>query len=310
MKSFKYFLAAGLLAASLGLRAQSPGEKPYLVKSFPADGFKSLRMLTSGGNVTVTGQSSGEARIEMYVRASNWNDKLSDAEIKERLEKYYEVEISKDATSVNATAKRRQDVRWSQQDNGLSISFRAYVPAGVAADLKTSGGNVSLENLNGQQTAATSGGNIDVKNGKGDANLRTSGGNIGIDTFSGNVDAVTSGGNISAEDVKGGIKLKTSGGNLHLASVSGSLEAKTSGGNIDARITELGERISLVTSAGDVDVKMPLNRGMDLDLKGNRVKIAMSNFNGVVEDDRVQGKLNGGGIPVTISTSGGNVHVN
>ena len=309
MKSFKYFLAAGLLAASLGLRAQSPGEKPYLVKSFPADGFKSLRMLTSGGNVTVTGQSSGESRIEMFVRANNWNDKLSDAEIKERLEKYYEVEISKDATTVNATAKRRQDVKWSQE-NGLSISFRAYVPAGVAADLKTSGGNVSLENLNGEQVAATSGGNIDVKNVKGNANLRTSGGNIGIGTFSGNMDAITSGGNISAEDVKGGIKLKTSGGNLSLTSVSGNLEAQTSGGNIDARITELGERVSLVTSAGDVDVQMPLNKGMDLDLKGNRVKIAMSNFKGVVEDDRVQGKLNGGGIPVTISTSGGNVRVN
>ena len=309
MKSFKYFLAAGLLAASLGLRAQSPGEKPYLVKSFPADGFKSLRMLTSGGNVTVTGQSSGESRIEMFVRANNWNDKLSDAEIKERLEKYYEVEISKDATTVNATAKRRQDVKWSQE-NGLSISFRAYVPAGVAADLKTSGGNVSLENLNGEQVAATSGGNIDVKNVKGNANLRTSGGNIGIGTFSGNMDAITSGGNISAEDVKGGIKLKTSGGNLSLTSVSGNLEAQTSGGNIDASITELGERVSLVTSAGDVDVQMPLNKGMDLDLKGNRVKIAMSNFKGVVEDDRVQGKLNGGGIPVTISTSGGNVRVN
>jgi DUF4097 and DUF4098 domain-containing protein YvlB len=302
-------LAAGLLAASLGLRAQSPDEKPYLVKSFPADGFKSLRMLTSGGNVTVTGQSSGEARIEMYVRASNWDDKLSDAEIKERLEKYYEVEISKDATSVNATAKRRQDVKWAQE-NGLSISFRAYVPMGVATDLKTSGGNVSMENLNGQQTAATSGGNIEVKNVKGNATVRTSGGNIEVDGFNGTLDAITSGGNIEAEDAKGGLKLRTSGGNLELSSVSGNLEAQTSGGNIEARITELGERISLTTSSGDVDVKMPLDQGMDLDLKGNEVKINMKNFKGVVEDDRVQGKLNGGGIPVTISTSSGNVDVN
>ncbi len=309
MKAFKYFLAAGLLAAALGLRAQSPGDTPYQVKSFPADGFKSLRVLTSGGNVTVTGQSSGEARIEMYVRGNDSRDELSDAEIKERLDKYYEVDISKDANTVNATAKRKQGIEWSRE-NALSISFRAFVPAGVTTDLKTSGGNVSLENLNGEQKAATSGGNIDVKNLKGNAEVRTSGGNIGIDGFNGNLDAVTSGGNIDARDAKGGIKLRTSGGNLSLASVSGNLEAQTSGGNIDARITELGERISLVTSAGDVDVKMPLNKGMDLDLKGNRVKIAMNNFKGVVEEDRVQGKLNGGGIPVTIHTSGGNVEVN
>ena len=309
MKSFKYLLAAGLLAASLGVRAQSTGDKPYQVKSFPSGGFKTLRMLTSGGNVTVNGQNGGEARIEMYVRGNNWNDELSEAEIKERLEKYYEVKVSQDGATLNATAKRKQGIEWSQK-NALSISFRAYVPAGVTTDLKTSGGNVSLENMNGEQQAATSGGNIDVKNLKGNATVRTSGGNIEIETFNGNLEAITSGGNISAEDARGGLKLRTSGGNLHLASVSGNLEAKTSGGNIDARITELGERISLVTSAGDVDVDMPLNKGMDLDLKGSRVKIDMKNFKGVVEDDRVHGKLNGGGIPVTISTSGGNVEVN
>ncbi len=309
MKSFKHFLAAGLVAASLGLRAQGVGDKPYQTKSFPADGFKTLRMLTSGGNVTVNGQNGGEARIEMYVRGNNSNDELSDAEIKERLDKYYEVNISKDATTLTATAKRKEGIEWSQ-NNSLSISFRAYVPAGITTDLKTSGGNVSLENLNGEQKATTSGGNISVDNLKGNANVRTSGGNISIDGFNGNLDATTSGGNISAENAKGGIKLRTSGGNLSLGSVSGNLDAQTSGGNIDARITELGERISLITSAGDVAVKMSLNKGIDLDLKGNRVKIDMDNFKGVVEDDRVQGKLNGGGIPVTIRTSGGNVEVN
>ncbi len=309
MKSLKYFLAAGLLAVSLGLRAQDADDKPYQTKSFPASGVKSLRVLTSGGNVTVTGQSSGEARIEMYVWGNNSNDELSDAEIKERLEKYYDVDISQDATTVNATAKRKQGIEWSRE-NALNISFKAYVPSGVATDLKTSGGNVSMENLNGEQNAATSGGNIDVKNGKGNAVVRTSGGNIEVDGFNGTLDAITSGGNIRAEDAKGGLKLRTSGGNLDLASVAGSLEAQTSGGNIDARITELGERVSLTTSAGDVDVKMPLDKGMDLDLKGNQVKINMKNFKGVVEEDRVQGKLNGGGIPVNISTSSGDVHVN
>jgi hypothetical protein len=309
MKLFKYLLAAGLLAASPGLRAQNPDEKPYQTKSFPADGFRTLRVLTSGGNVTVTGQSSGEARIEMYVRGNNSHDQLSEAEIKERLEKYYDVDISKDATTVNATAKRKQNIKWSQE-NALSISFRAYVPAGVATDLKTSGGNVLLQSLSGEQQAATSGGNIEIRNGKGNAVVRTSGGNIDIDAFNGTLDAITSGGNIEARDARGGVKLRTSGGNLRLASVSGNLDAQTSGGNIDARITELGERISLNTSAGDVSVQMPLDKGMDLDLRGNQVKINMKNFKGVVEDDRVQGKLNGGGIPVTISTSGGDVHVN
>ena len=55
---------------------------------------------------------------------------------------------------------------------------------------------------------------------------------------------------------------------------------------------------------------MPLDQGMDLDLSGDRVSIAMQNFKGTIEDDRVKGQLNGGGIPVRIATSGGNVRVN
>jgi autotransporter translocation and assembly factor TamB len=53
-----------------------------------------------------------------------------------------------------------------------------------------------------------------------------------------------------------------------------------------------------------------MDKGMDLDLQGDRVQIAMNNFDGLVENDRVKGKLNGGGIPVRIHTSGGRVKIN
>jgi hypothetical protein len=201
MKALKTLLTAGLLALSAAVAAQN--DKPYLTKSFPAAGFKHLKVETSGGGLTVVGQDAGEARIEMYVRGNN--GALSDAEIKERLEKYYQVNIDKDATTLTAIAKRVGDDNWNW---------------------------------------------------------------------------------------------------------SGSLEAHTSGGGIHADITGLGDRLSLSTSGGSIEVKMPMDKGMDLDLKGSKVQVAMNNFNGVVEDDRVQGKLNGGGIPVSIHTSGGRVRIN
>jgi DUF4097 and DUF4098 domain-containing protein YvlB len=243
----------------------------------------------------------------MSVWANNGNDDLSESDIKSRLEQDYSITISKDASTLTAIAKRTNTNNWK---NALSVSFKVYVPSGVASDLRTSGGNVTLANLNGEQKGVTSGGNIDVNNVKGNVNIRTSGGNIAIEAFNGNMEAVTSGGNIKAENATGGLKLKTSGGNIRLASVSGNLDASTSGGNIGADISDLGERISLSTSGGNVNVNMPMSKGMDLDLKGSRVNIAMNNFNGVVEKDRVQGKLNGGGIPVNIRTSSGTVRVN
>ncbi len=55
---------------------------------------------------------------------------------------------------------------------------------------------------------------------------------------------------------------------------------------------------------------MPLNKGLDLDLRGNKVSIDLKNFDGRMEKDRVQGSLNGGGIPVKLSASSGSVYVN
>ena len=44
-----------------------------------------------------------------------------------------------------------------------------------------------------------------------------------------------------------------------------------------------------------------------LDLKGNKVNTRLSNFSGESKNNRVVGSINGGGIPVKLSTSGGSV---
>ena len=68
--------------------------------------------------------------------------------------------------------------------------------------------------------------------------------------------------------------------------------------------------VTLETSAGSVRVRMPMDKGMDLDLDGNRVSAPLTNFNGTVEKDRIKGKLNGGGIPVRLTASSGSVSIN
>lgn len=307
----KWTLLALLIAIAgvFQAQAQNDDDKPYLTKNFSPAGLTSVKVETSGGNVSLFGQTSGEARIEVYIRANNWNQKLSDSEIKERLEKY-SIKIDKDANTLTVAAKPLDsEWKWGWK-NGLSISFKIYVPANITSDLHTSGGNIKLTGLSGNQTAKTSGGNIDIDATKGLVEAKTSGGNIDIDGFNGTLEAQTSGGNVKVEESKGSLKLGTSGGNIRIAQVSGSLEAHTSGGNVTADIATIDKFLTLSTSGGNISVKMPLNQGMDLDLSGDRVSIAMQNFNGTIKDDRVKGKLNGGGIPVRISTSGGNVRVN
>ena len=306
MNALKSLFTLSLLAVAGAACAQHDDEKPYLTKSFPAGGLKNVRVETSGGGISVNGQDAGEARIEMYVRSNRGRD-LPGTEIKERLEKDYDITLEKSGDALVARAKRRNK---GDGDNALSISFKVFTPTNVSTDLETSGGGINLENLNGTQRAETSGGGINLRNIKGNANVETSGGGINVDNFDGKLDAVTSGGGINATGNLGDSRLVTSGGGIKLHSASGTVEAETSGGGIIADIRKLGNRLTLSTSGGSIDVKMPMDQGMDLDLHGDKVQVAMNNFNGVVEDDRVQGKLNGGGIPVKISTSGGRVRIN
>ncbi len=87
--------------------------------------------------------------------------------------------------------------------------------------------------------------------------------------------------------------------------LSCSLEASTSGGSIDVEVSQLGKYITLHNSGGSIDLQIPKDKGLDLDLSASRIKTGtLTNFSGKLEDDEIKGKLNNGGIPVTIRTSG------
>ena len=73
------------------------------------------------------------------------------------------------------------------------------------------------------------------------------------------------------------------------------------------QITELGKFVKISNSAGSIDVELP-NKGMNLKVSGSKIKTPnLNNFTGSVEDDEIDGKLNGGGVPVTIRAGSGRV---
>lgn len=345
MKRNQFFLTLlGVTAFSLATLADNRDDRdtPYQTKTFSGK-INAVRAETSGGSLSVEGGTDMNAKVEMYVRANNWNDKLDKAEIEERL-KDYDITIAQEGSTIVATAKRRNNDRdWKRS---LSIGFKFYTPRNVSTDLRTSGGSIHLATLTGPQRFRTSGGSLHMSDIEGDINGQTSGGSINLDKcrknidlqtsggsieakssegtmrlhtsggsirltdLKGNIDAQTSGGSVNGDDIEGDLKASTSGGSVRLANVSGSIDANTSAGGVDVSITKLTGPIRLTTSAGNVRVKMPLDKGISLNLSGNHIKIPLNNFSGDTEKDRVRGTLNGGGIPVTLSASSGSVYVN
>lgn len=327
-----------LFAALAVWTASLAQDGAYLTKSLAKETVSDVYARTSGGGISVSGVGVGETRVEVYITGNN-NRTLSKDEIKEKLEEDYKLDVSVSGNKVTAVAEpKHSNMNWKQ---ALNISFKIYVPQNVSTDLSTSGGGIDLTNLSGTHNFSTSGGGLDLRKltgtvrGKtsggginladsgGDLSLSTSGGGIDVDDCSGQIrlntsgggitlhrldgtiDASTSGGPVRGDNIKGQLTAHTSGGGVTLRALACSVDASTSGGNMDVEVSELGKFVTVSNSGGNVNLSLPANKGLDLKLRGNKVKTNnLSNFTGDMDDDNVNGKINGGGIPVNVRSSG------
>jgi hypothetical protein len=328
-----FFLACqGIIASA------QDNKTPYLTKSLSGNAIKHVFVSTSGGSITVSGDKGQQPRVEVYI-TNNMGFNPSKEEIKKHLADDYSLDISVNGGELHAVAKRKHNGNWDW-GRSLNIAFKVYVPQDVATNLETSGGSIHLDNLTGEEKFTTSGGslhldrltgnvrgrtsggsiqvsnsgeNIDLEtsggsihanNCKGIIKLGTSGGSLHLDELSGKIDATTSGGSVSASNIKGDLHTGTSGGSVNLSNLACSLDTYTSGGSMHVQLSQLGKYVKINSSGGHVDLQLP-NKGLDLNLHGNKVTAELgSSFSGTKDKDRIEGKLNGGGVPVDVNGGG------
>lgn len=340
MKKYLFYLVLSALSVSLFAQSKN-GQTPYLTKSFVNQSISNVEVNTSGGSISVEGVDPSQVRVEVYVNANN-NDNLTKEEIKARLDENYELSISVDNNKISAIARpKERNMNWKK---GLSISFKVFAPKTISTRLVTSGGSISLQDLSGSQSFTTSGGSLHVDNLSGETDGRTSGGSIHVSNskddiklttsggsihaencsgnlrlstsggsldltgLKGNIEANTSGGSINGSSIEGELSTSTSGGSIHLNDMMCSLETSTSGGSIDVSIKQFGKYLKISNSAGNIALEIPGSKGVDLALSGQRISVpSMQNFNGKVDKEEVEGKLNGGGIPVTVRAGSGKI---
>ncbi|MCD4694800.1 MAG: DUF4097 domain-containing protein, partial [Bacteroidales bacterium] len=80
-----------------------------------------------------------------------------------------------------------------------------------------------------------------------------------------------------------------------------------SDGDIRGNFLKITDKLSLVTSDGDIDISIPKGLGLDLKLKGETLKTPLMNFSGKTDEHHIEGKVNGGGIPLELITSDGTI---
>lgn len=275
-----------------------PGGDKKSEKTFSVSPGGKLIVKADEGDITISGTESSEVSVRVYARGSD-----------EQLRRF-DVQMNQEGNDVRIDGRQERKYFHLFENNSLDVQYDIHVPRDFNLDLGTAGGNITVDNVKGAVDGGTSGGDLDLSRLEGKVNLTTSGGNIGIRESNGGFTLETSGGNIRAEAIVGDMSLETSGGNIDLRNGDGKLTASTSGGNIRVQLRD-NKGIDLSTSGGNLTVRLPKTTSGDVraEATGGDVNCEFE-FSGKLKDGSLNGKINGGGNPIRLETSGGDIMIN
>ncbi|WP_273214835.1 histidine kinase [Runella zeae] len=316
---------------------------PTKTYHFGGENLRYFRLDSFAGPIELIGWDKEEIHIEIFVTIRRWSTVFL---IEEPLAEWEWDEETVSISQADNTLHVRSRPNYRSLTNWLNfpkVSFRVYLPTNISTQVYNSfGGDIFLKSLKGRHQFNTMGGHIKLDNVEGELKGRTTGGNIhflscdakaDVSTFGGNIKIEqckgeikvstkggnihirhceakiytdTWGGNIKASHCKGDLKCYTSGGNIAFEEIQGNIGASTKGGNMRVSIKAIDEYLWLEANSGNINIDLPLQQGLQLNVKGSRVKMPfLPNFNGVKKNRYINGQLNGGGANVTLKTQGG-----
>ncbi len=282
----KYAVAlAGLvLLPSLTILAQDPDHS--WSRTYAVTGKPTLTLETSDAGVEF--HSCGDCH-EIRIHVQVEGRKLSD----------YRLEEGQSGDQVHFLLKELPHigvhVTWHRETRVTVES-----PAQLTLQAKTSDGNVTLSGLQGDLNLTTGDGNLTLDHVSGSLRIKSGDGHVKVTDADGAIDAHTSDGTLSVDGLFHALALHTSDGTLELNLREGTKltvasTIQSSDGSMTIRVPQsLAADLSVHTSDGHVECALPLT---------------MDHYQSGGEGHELHGKLNGGGTPLTINTSDGNVKV-
>ncbi|MBN2415840.1 hypothetical protein JXO52_08350 [bacterium] len=300
----------GVLLSLLVTAAVAAGVDGDIHRSFSVSSGGLLEVEADLGSIQVVSGSRQNADIEIRFEQrrgsrSRFQDILSriDVEFEQHGNNVY-VKLDTGQKGLNF---------WNSFGKYVKVTFYVKVPEAFNLDLQTSGGSITVDDIEGKVEAKTSGGSLRFGTITGPVTGKTSGGSIALESCKGDADIHTSGGSISIGAVEGNVDATTSGGSISVDDVFGYIRAHTSGGSVNARIARQPERdCSLKTSGGTITVYMKRDIGVNVDAStsGGRVHTEFPvTVKGTVSKRSLHAKINDGGPELYLRTSGGSIYI-
>jgi hypothetical protein len=274
--------AVAFLAMAATARAESDWQKSY-----PVNGKPSLTFSTGDASTEVT--SCGQCK-EIRVRVQ-WND---------RNPSDYSLNEAQTGDHVNFELREKAHMHIMM---GIHHEPRVYVetPATIDLEGRTSDGSLKVSGLNGGVHLQTSDGSVDLSDLSGEIRLKASDGSIRMHNISGTLESRSSDGSVHIDGQFTGVQVHTSDGSLELSMNEG---------------TKLTTASRIESSDGRVTIKVPRTLAADLEVHTGDghiqcdLPLVMDGYDSKGDSGHnLRGRINGGGVPLNIHTSDGNVMI-
>jgi hypothetical protein len=256
-------------------------------KTYAVSGSASLAIETGDSSLDI--QSCGDCK-EIRVQVHSGRD-LND----------YHLEEHQDGDHVSFSLKEKPMWGFHMGWKGEGTKVTVETPAHLDLDAKTADGNFSARALTGNLQVRSGDGSVALDDVHGALRLTSSDGNVVIRGATGTLEARGSDGHMQVDGQFSAVQMHTSDGNLDLTLAAGSqLNAasriESSDGHVVVHVpATLAADLNVTTSDGRLDCSLPLT----MDHYDSNESSGHS----------VHGRLNGGGTPLTIRTSDGNVSI-
>jgi hypothetical protein len=256
-------------------------------KSYPVTGKPTLTFETSDASVQF--HSCGDCH-EVRIHVEVVGRKLSD----------YRLEEGQTCDAVHFLFKELPHIGvhivWHSERTQVTVES----PAKLSLQARTSDGNVTLSGLQGDLNLTTGDGDVDLDHVSGDLHIKSGDGHVKITDADGSIDARTSDGSLTVDGLFHALTLHTSDGGLDLNLREG---------------TKLTEASTIQSSDGSVTIRVPRDFAADLSVHSSdghvdcALPLTVDHYQSGGAGHDLHGKLNGGGIPLTVHTSDGNVKI-
>lgn len=320
-----------LICCSLNRSKAAELFEDTIEKTYEVESGGTLTIDSNLGDIDVKGVGGNQVHIKIIRKIKAKNQRAAN-QIFENLD----IDIHQQSKDVIITAEFYQPkndlLKWIDGSHRWpNIQFIVTVPQVYHLDLQTEDGNVLVDNIKGLADIKTSDGNVQIGSVKGPVAIKTSDGNIFLDQCSESADLKTSDGNIKVNWIKSDVSARTSDGSISIQKAEGSITAKTSDGGIE--VEEFGSKIEAMTSDGSITAKMKNQpqEGCRLKTSDGSIRLYISEdikitidakshdgriktdfpmeITGELDDNKLYGKINGGGPEVYLLTSDGSIHL-